>query len=115
MTTSEGIWIFIKRSVAFYLSLAENSIDKEIVRPKFLQMLVVLVALLNDQDLKNIGGLLEDTFKIPGDREGVEILILKVLPLASINSKTFMEDLLDICNVSIGKIPFKSQEQQIEQ
>ena len=98
MTTSEGIRIFIERSLAFYLSLEDNSTDQEIVRPKFLQMLVMLLALLNDGDLRSIGGLLEDTFKIPGNREGLELVILKVLPLSSINSRVFMEDLLVACN-----------------
>lgn len=115
MTTSEGIRIFVERSVTFYLSLEDNSTDQEIVRPKFLQMLVVLLALLNDHDLKNIGGFLEETFKIPGDREGLEVLILKVLPLESINSKVFLEDLLIICNHNVSRINLRDPMQQVQQ
>lgn len=115
MTTSEGIRIFIEKSVAYYLSLPANSADEETVRPKFLQMLVMLLALLNDQDLKIISGLLETTFKIPGDREGIELLILKVLPLASINSKVFMEDLLEACNYRVGNVALEEPKQQLEQ
>lgn len=118
MTTSEGIRIFIERSVSYYLSLDDNSAGEEIVRPKFLQMLIMLLALLNDHDLKIIGSLLEDSFKIPGDRKGLELIILKVLPLASINPKTFMEDLLVVCKGSLeglGYFALKDPKMQIEQ
>lgn len=114
MTTSEGTRIFIERSIAFYTSLDESSTDQEIVRPKFLQMLVMLLALLNDSDLESIRGLLENTFKIPGNRKGIELLILKVLPLSSINSKVFMEDLLTACNHTINKDALKDPKLQIE-
>ena len=115
ITTSEGIRIFVERSVSCYLSLDDNTTDEEIVRPKFLQMLVMLLALLNDHDLQIIGSLFEDTFKIPGDREGLELLILKVLPLTSINSKVFMEDLLVACNYNLVGVSLREPKQQMEQ
>jgi len=114
MTTSEGIRIFIERSITYYLSLDENSTDQETVRPKFLQMLVMLLALLNNDDLKKISELLEDTFKIPGNREGLELLILKVLPLQSINSKVFMEDLLVARNQSVEKSVLRDPKHQLQ-
>lgn len=115
MTTSEGIRILIERSVSYFVSLDENIPDQALVKPRFLQMLVMLVALLNNYDLKMIGGCLEDTFKIPGDREGLELLILKVLPLESVNSRAFMEDLHDDYYEGRGRIDLKDPKQQKEQ
>ena len=104
MTTSPGIRVFIERSVAYYTSLNDSKTDQETVRPKFLQMLVMLLSLLNDEDLRQISSILENTFKMPGNREGLELLILKVLPLSSFNSKVFIEDLLAATNIGAKKI-----------
>lgn len=115
MTTCEGIRFFIEKSVTHYLPLPANSADDETARPKFLQMLVMLLALLNDQDLEIVSGLLETTFKVPGDREGIELLILKVLPLASINSKVFMEGLLETCGYMVSDVALEEPMRQLEQ
>jgi hypothetical protein len=101
ITTSQGIRIFIERSIAYYRLLNNSLTDQEIVRPMFLQMLVMMLSLLNDDDLKQLSNILEDTFKIPSNRLDLEILILKVLPLSSINSEIFMRDLLYALDTSI--------------
>jgi hypothetical protein len=95
LTTSEGIRKIVEKSSAFYLSLNENKSDQDSIRPKFLQMLVLLLSLLNNDDLSKIRKVLEDTFRIPGDRSNLELLIMKVLPLGSINPSVFLEDLWD--------------------
>jgi hypothetical protein len=53
-------------------------------------MLVLLLSLLNDDDLSEIAGFLGDTYKINAERQHIELLILKVLPLMSINSRIFV-------------------------
>jgi hypothetical protein len=53
-------------------------------------MLVLLLALLNDDDLGEIAEFLETTYQINAERQHIELLILKVLPLMSINSKIFL-------------------------
>jgi hypothetical protein len=112
MTTSPGIRVFIERSVAYYTSLNDSKTDQETVRPKFLQMLVMLLSLLNDEDLQQISSILENTFKMPGNRKGLELLILKVLPLSSFNSKVFMEDLLAVIDIGAGKPQLKDRSMQ---
>ncbi|KAI9869586.1 MAG: hypothetical protein M1823_009019, partial [Watsoniomyces obsoletus] len=64
------------------------------IRPRFLQMLVLLLALLNDDDLQELKEFLEVTYGIAASREHIELLILKVLPLSSINSKIFLNGLV---------------------
>jgi hypothetical protein len=91
LTTSEGIRQLIEKSSAFYHSLDENKADQAKIRPKFLQMLILLLSLLNNTDLGKITKLLEDTFELPGDRESLELIIMKVLPLQSIGPAAFLE------------------------
>jgi hypothetical protein len=93
LTTSEGIRKLVTKSTSYFLSLNESKIEQNEVRPKFLQMLVLLVSFLNNDDLKQITEILESTFHIPGDRGSLELLIMKVLPLASINPQVFLEAL----------------------
>jgi hypothetical protein len=95
LTTSEGIRKLVEQSSSYYLSLNESKIDQEFVKPKFMQMLVMLLALLNNDDLKKITKVLESTFQIPGDRESIELIIMKVLPLGAINPEIFLESLFD--------------------
>lgn len=93
LTTSRGIRTIIELSSSYFNSLAiPGGKDKsqEIVRPRFLQMLVLLLSLLNDDDLAEISGFLEQTYKIKAERQHIELLILKVLPLMSINSRIFV-------------------------
>jgi hypothetical protein len=100
LTTSTGIKNIIRLSAAYYNSLPqlEESQQKlripSEIRPRFLQMLVLLLALLNDDDLNELQEFLEVTYGIAATREHIELLILKVLPLSSINSKIFLNALV---------------------
>jgi hypothetical protein len=93
--TSEGLRKLTERSSAYYMSLCDSKEDQGKIRPKFLQMLVLLVSLLNNDDLDVISKPLESTFQIPGDRSRLELLIMKVLPLTAINSEVFLQGLFD--------------------
>ena len=57
-------------------------------------MLVLLLALLNDDDLNELAEFLEVTYGICASRDHIELLVLKVLPLSSINSKIFLNALV---------------------
>jgi hypothetical protein len=98
LTTSRGIKNIISRSSAYFNALpSADGKDKaqEMIRPRFLQMLVLLLSLLNDDDLGELKEFLETTYSIKADRRDIELLILKVLPLRSINSKIFINGLVD--------------------
>lgn len=95
LATSEGIRKLLEKFSLYYLSLNENKSDQDSLRPKFLQTLVLLLSLLNDEDLSKVNSALESTFQIPRDRPNLELLIMKVLPLTSINPSVFLEDLWD--------------------
>jgi hypothetical protein len=96
LTTSAGIRKLIDKSSTYYLSLDEKSTDREYIRPKFLQMIILLLSFLNNKDLGDISHVLESSFHIPGDRANLELLIMKVLPLSSISSEVFLEGLYDV-------------------
>jgi len=95
ITTSEGIRHLINQSAKYYLSLNDDPEEKATVRPKFLQMIVLLLSLINNNDLKSIKTTLESSFDLPGDRADVELLIMKVLPLGAANSTVFLRGLED--------------------
>jgi hypothetical protein len=96
LTTSEGIRRLVLKSTSYFLSLNNDTkVDQEDIRPKFLQMLVLLLSFLNNHDLAMIADVLESTFNIPGERASLELLIMKVLPLESINPQVFLEALFD--------------------
>jgi hypothetical protein len=97
LTTSRGIKNIIELSASYFNSLASaggKDKSQEMVRPRFLQMLVLLLSLLNDDDLSEIAEFLEVTYKIKAERQHIELLILKVLPLMSINSRIFVKALV---------------------
>lgn len=49
LTTSSGIKNIISLSAAYFNSLASyNKQEQQLIRPRFLQMLVLLLSLLND-------------------------------------------------------------------
>jgi hypothetical protein len=54
LTTSEGIRKLVEQSSSYYLSLNESKVDQEFIKPKFMQMLILLLALLNNDDLKKV-------------------------------------------------------------
>lgn len=98
LTTSRGIKNIISLSAAYFNSLpSSDGKDKaqEMIRPRFLQMLVLLLSLLNNDDLGELAEFLESTYGIKAERRDIELLILKVLPLSSINSKIFINGLVD--------------------
>ncbi|KAI9774145.1 MAG: hypothetical protein M1840_005238 [Geoglossum simile] len=94
LTTSKGIREMISLGAAYFNSLDDSNKEQAIVRPRFLQMLVLLLALLNDKDLIEISEFLESTYSLKADRQHVELAILKILPLKSINSKVFLKGII---------------------
>lgn len=96
LITSKGIKEIISLSAAYYNSLdtgTTNAIQQHI-RPRFLQMIVLLLSLLNNEDLAEIRDFLEATYKLKADRRDIELLILKVVPLLSINPRVFLKALV---------------------
>ena len=97
LITSEGVREIISMSASYYNSLdAPGSMDttQMFIRPRFLQMLILLLSFLNNKDLEDMKMFLESTYKIRADRRHLEILFLKVLPLLSINEDIFIESLV---------------------
>jgi hypothetical protein len=103
LTTSEGLRKLLQESAGYFLSLGGSKIVEQVIRPRFLQMLIVLLSFLNNDDLAMITEVLERTFHIPGDRPSLELLIMKVLPLSCINPALFLEALFDAQNPLKGK------------
>ena len=94
LTTSQGIREIISLSAAYYNSLdptGGSDTTQKFIKPRFLQMIVLLLSLLNDDDLLKIKDFLETTYNLKADRPHLELLFLKVIPLMSINSKVFMK------------------------
>ncbi|KAL6720999.1 hypothetical protein ACLMJK_000099 [Lecanora helva] len=97
LTTSKGIKEIISLSSAYFNSLDPTGSDpvaRKYIRPKFLQMIVLLLSLLNNEDLAEIKDFLEATYKLKADRRDIELLILKVIPLSSINPRVFLNALV---------------------
>jgi len=94
ITTSKGIMETISLSASYYNSLdPENSSDntQKFIKPRFLQMIVLLLSLLNDDDLREIADFLESTYRLKANRQHLELLFMKVMPIISINSKVFLK------------------------
>ncbi|KAL8765191.1 MAG: hypothetical protein Q9209_007652 [Squamulea sp. 1 TL-2023] len=96
LTTSKGIKEIISHSAAYYNSLDTGSANviQQYIRPRFLQMIVLLLSLLNNEDLAELKIFLEATYKLKADRRDIELLILKVVPLLSINPQVFLKALV---------------------
>ncbi|KAL8743476.1 MAG: hypothetical protein Q9190_004176 [Brigantiaea leucoxantha] len=97
LTTSKGIKETISLSASYYNSLdpsGSNDQTQRLIRPRFLQMIVLLLSLLNDEDLEDIADFLESTYKLKADRRHLEMLFLKIIPLLSINPKVFLSALV---------------------
>jgi hypothetical protein len=94
LMTSRGIQEIISKSAAYYSALYSDEQAQKFIRPRFLQMLVLLLSLLNDDDLHEIKHFLEETFEFKADRPNLELLLLKVIPFYSINSKVFLTGLV---------------------
>jgi hypothetical protein len=95
ISTSAGIREMISLSAGYYDSLFANEEHQAKIRPRFLQMIVLLLSFLNEQDLQEISEFLESTYKLKSDRRHVEMVILKVLPLSSINARHFLTSLVE--------------------
>ena len=97
LTTSKGIKEIISLSASYYNSLDPHGSDdstQKYIRPRFLQMVVLLLSLLNNEDLAELKDFLEATYKLKADRRDIELLILKVIPLLSINPRVFLNALV---------------------
>lgn len=97
LTTSKGIKEIISLSASYYNSLDPTGNDdsvQQLIKPRFLQMIVLLLSLLNNEDLGEIKTFLEATYKLKADRRDIELLILKVVPLLSINPRVFLKALV---------------------
>jgi hypothetical protein len=94
MTTSKGIQEMISLSAAYFNTLDSDDRMQKIIRPRFLQMLVLLLSFLNNNDLDEIRDFLESTYNIKADRQSLELLFLKVLPILSINSRVFLTSMV---------------------
>ena len=97
LTTSKGIKEIISLSAAYYNSLDPTGSDdstQRYIKPRFLQMIVLLLSLLNNEDLAELKDFLEATYKLKADRRDIELLILKVIPLLSINPRVFLNALV---------------------
>ena len=97
LTTSKGIKEIISLSAAYFNSLDPTGGDNAVqrfIRPRFLQMIVLLLSLLNNTDLLELRDFLESTYKLKADRRNLEMLFLKVIPLLSINARVFLKALV---------------------
>lgn len=99
LTTSKGIQEIIHSSASYYNALdpsgsGTGDSTQSFIRPRFLQMLTLLLSLLNDVDLKAMAEFLERTYGISAKRRDLELLFLKVIPLISINPKVFLQSLI---------------------
>ncbi|KAK0338071.1 hypothetical protein LTR02_002084 [Friedmanniomyces endolithicus] len=98
-TTSKGIQELVMMSSSYFNSLdpsapgMTDSTQREI-RPRFLQMLTLLLSLLNDRDLSSMSEFVERTYGINPKRQELELLFCKVIPLTSINPKVFLQALI---------------------
>ncbi|KAI4253486.1 MAG: hypothetical protein LQ352_003654 [Teloschistes flavicans] len=97
LTTSRGIREIISLSASYFNSLDSTNSNATVqsrIRPRFLQMIVLLLSLLNDDDLSEIKDFLEATYGLKSDRRSLELCILKVVPLLSIDSEVFLKSLV---------------------
>ncbi|KAL9620649.1 MAG: hypothetical protein Q9160_004785 [Pyrenula sp. 1 TL-2023] len=97
LTTSKGIRKIITLSASYYNSLdpaGSEDTTQKMMRPRFLQMVVLLLSLLNNGDLEGISDFLEATYGLRAARRDLELLFLKVIPLISINSRVFLESMV---------------------
>jgi hypothetical protein len=93
-TTSRGIAEVIQQALAHYSSLTGYAEQRARVRPQFLQMLVILLSLLNDSELKRLSPSLEIAFGLKADRVSIELTIFKVLTYEGISPHVFLTGLI---------------------
>jgi hypothetical protein len=100
-TTSKGIKQIIMMSASYFNSLDPSApgMDDQTqrgIRPRFLQMLTLLLSLLTSTDLKEMAEFIEKTYGIQPNRHDLELLFAKVIPLTSINPKVFLQALVPV-------------------
>jgi hypothetical protein len=59
-------------------------------------MIVLLLLLLNDDGLGELKDFLHSTYKIKADGQHLELMFLDVMPLLSINSKVFIDEMIPV-------------------
>ena len=114
LTTSKGIREIISLSASYFNSLDPHGSDdttQKYIRPRFLQMIVLLLSFLNNEDLSEIKDFLEATYKLRADRRDIELLILKVIPLISINPRVFLKGLV----LAIDAFPLESGRTDVDE
>lgn len=114
LTTSRGIKNIISLSASYFNALStlgNRDKSQDMIRPKFLQMLVLLLSLLNDEDLSDLKEFLQTTYRIKADRQSLELLILKVLPLMSINSTVFINAMVTAVEGFHGETELDTEQQ----
>ena len=94
LITSRGIAEVIKLGVSYYSDLQKNKDSQMRIRPKLMQLVVLLLALVNDTDLASIRESLEQSYGIQADRQSVELTILKVLTSYSVAPQLFLSGVL---------------------
>lgn len=113
-TTSSGIAEMIVMGVAYYATLKRSPEAQLKIRPKLLQMVVLLLALLNDNDLESIRPVLEEDYELQSDRKSIELTILKVLTLSTVGPLDFLRSTLSNVNQTRIIIPDDEETRAIE-
>jgi hypothetical protein len=95
LATNKHFKVLAIASSSFYLGFinGNKSSERERLRPIFLQLFVLLLSFLGDKDLGYITNETWSCFEIAGDRECLELIIMKVLPLSSHSPPAFLEGL----------------------
>lgn len=89
-TTSKGVAEIIRSGAGYYSAIPETSEVYKRIRPRFLQMIVFLLSLLNDKDLERIKPSLEKSYDLKADRQSIELTILKVLTCYAVGPFKFL-------------------------
>lgn len=84
----------LELGAAFFDSLQSVDHVKKMIKGRFLQLLIVLLSLLNEEDRASIQLYVEATYGIQCDRPNLEVAFLKVLPLESTNHNIFLRAVL---------------------
>jgi hypothetical protein len=107
-TTSKGIAEIIRQGLAYYSTLklpdpeAQEAMRR--IRPKLMQMVVLLLALVNDDDLEKVRPELEKQYDLKADRQSLEMTIMKVLTLSAVSPWQFMTAVLSNFKMSRQEI-----------
>jgi hypothetical protein len=109
-TTSKGISAMIHQAGGYYSALQMYGKAEMYIRPKFLQMLVFLVSLLNDTDLEKLRPVLEQTFNLKADRQSIELTIMKTFTSWAVSPNLFLTGVLSAFRMTPVNIEDRKQE-----